>query len=203
VGELGELVITQPMPSMPLYLWNDPDGVRQQESYFEPWPGIWRHGDWITLGPDNSVVIHGRSDATLNRDGVRLGSSDFYGVVEALPEVAETLVVGVEQPGGGYYLPLFVVPAAGHELDEALIAKIKSELRTKRTPRHVPDEIIAAPAIPHTLTGKRLEVPVKRMLQGIPLEKAANLAAVDNPDVVRWYAEFAAAKLASKSGAEG
>ncbi len=203
VGDLGELVVTEPMPSMPLYLWNDPDGVRHQESYFEPWPGTWRHGDWITMEADHSVVISGRSDATLNRDGVRLGSSDFYGVVEALPEVAETLVVGVEQPGGGYYLPLFVVPAAGHEVDDALIDKIKSELRTKRTPRHVPDEIIAAPAIPHTLTGKRLEVPVKRMLQGIPLERAANLAAVDNPDVVRWYAEFAAAKLASKSAPEG
>jgi acetoacetyl-CoA synthetase len=198
IGELGELVVTEPMPSMPLHLWNDPDGVRYQESYFDPWPGVWRHGDWITMERDNSVVIHGRSDATLNRDGVRLGSSDFYGVVEALPEVAETLVVGVEQPGGGYYLPLFVVPAAGHEVDEALIDKIKAELRAKRTPRHVPDEIIAAPAIPHTLTGKRLEVPVKRMLQGIPLEKAANLAAVDNPEVVRWYAEFAAAKLASR-----
>ncbi len=198
VGDLGELVITEPMPSMPLYLWNDPDGVRYRESYFEPWPGVWRHGDWITVEADRSVIIHGRSDATLNRDGVRLGSSDFYGLLEAMPEIHETLVVGVEQAGGGYYLPLFVVPAPGHELDEALIAKIKTELRTKRTPRHVPDEIIAAPAVPHTLTGKRLEVPVKRMLQGMPLEKAANLAAVDNPDVVRWYAEFAAAKLAAR-----
>ena len=198
IGQVGELVITEPMPSMPLYLWKDPDGVRYRESYFEPWPGVWRHGDWITIEHDRSVVIHGRSDATLNRDGVRLGSSDFYGVLEAMPQVQETLVVGVEQPGGGYYLPLFVVPAPGYELDEELIAAIKTELRTKRTPRHVPDEIVAAPAIPHTLTGKRLEVPVKRMLQGVPLEKAANLAAVDNPDVVRWYAEFAAAKLAAR-----
>jgi acetoacetyl-CoA synthetase len=198
IGELGELVVTKPMPSMPLYLWNDTDGSRYRDSYFDPWPGVWRHGDWITVEADHSVVIHGRSDATLNRDGVRLGSSDFYGVVEAMPQVHETLVVGVEQPGGGYYLPLFVVPAPGYELDDDLINAIKTELRTKRTPRHVPDEIIAAPAIPHTLTGKRLEVPVKRMLQGMPLEKAANLAAVDDPDVVRWFAEFAAAKVAAQ-----
>jgi acetoacetyl-CoA synthetase len=198
LGEVGELVITEPMPSMPLYLWNDPEGVRYRESYFEPWPGVWRHGDWITVDADHSVVIHGRSDATLNRDGVRLGSSDFYGVLEAMPQIAETLVLGIEQPGGGYYLPLFVVPAPGYELDDELIAAIKNELRTKRTPRHVPDEIIAAPAIPHTLTGKRLEVPIKKMLQGTPLEKAANLAAVDNPDVVRWYADFAAKKLAAR-----
>ncbi|WP_019877143.1 acetoacetate--CoA ligase [Sporichthya polymorpha] len=195
-GEVGELVITRPMPSMPLHLWNDTDNARYLDSYFDPWPGVWRHGDWITLYEDNSVVIHGRSDATLNRDGVRLGSSDFYGVLEAMPQIQETLVLGVEQPGGGYYLPLFVVPAPGYELDDELIAAIRTELRTKRTPRHVPDEIIAAPAIPHTLTGKRLEVPIKRLLQGVPLEKAANLAAVDDPAVVRWFAEFARSRLA-------
>jgi acetoacetyl-CoA synthetase len=143
------------------------------------------------------VVIHGRSDATLNRQGVRLGSSDFYDVLESLPQIAETLVVGVDLPEGGYWLGLFVVPAPGHDLDEELRGLINSTLRSRLTPRHVPDEIVAAPAVPHTLTGKRLEVPVKKLMTGTPLEKAANLAAVDNPDAVRWYAEFAARRALS------
>jgi acetoacetyl-CoA synthetase len=191
VGEVGELVITEPMPSMPLYLWNDPDGARYRDSYFDTWPGVWRHGDWTTMHPDGSVVIHGRSDATLNRQGVRLGSSDFYDVLESLPQIAETLVVGIDLPEGGYWLGLFVVPVAGQEVDDDLRTLISTTLRTRLTPRHIPDEIVAAPAVPHTLTGKRLEVPVKKLMTGTPLEKAANLAAVDSPDAVRWYAEFA------------
>ena len=120
LDEVGELVITQPMPSMPVYLWNDPDGVRYCESYFDTWPGVWRHGDWVTMHSDGSITIHGRSDSTLNRQGVRLGSSDFYDVLEIMPEIAETLVIGVDLPEGGYWLGLFVVPAPGHELDDEL-----------------------------------------------------------------------------------
>ena len=192
VDRVGELVVTQPMPSMPVRLWNDPDAVRYTESYFDAWPGVWRHGDWVTMHSDGSVSIHGRSDSTLNRQGVRLGSSDFYDVLETLPEITETLVIGLELPDDGYWLGLFVVPAPGHELDDELKHKIVTTLRTRLTPRHVPDEILEAPAVPHTLTGKRLEVPIKKLLAGRPLEKAANVAAVDDPDALRWYARFAA-----------
>jgi acetoacetyl-CoA synthetase len=196
VGAVGDLVVTQPLPSMPVYLWNDPDGTRYAESYFDTWPGVWRHGDWVTMHADGSVTVHGRSDSTLNRDGVRLGSSDFYDVLDPLPEITETLVIGVELPGGGYWLGLFVVPASGHTLDDGLRQKITSTLRTRLTPRHVPDEIVQAPAVPHTLSGKRLEVPVKRLLAGRPLTEAAALAAVDDPDALRWYARFAADRAA-------
>ena len=192
VDALGDLVITQPMPSMPVFLWNDPDGTRYQESYFNTWPGVWRHGDWVTMHSDGSVSIHGRSDSTLNRQGVRLGSSDFYDVLETMPEISETLVIGVEQPDDGYWLGLFVVPAPGHVLDDELKRTIVTTLRTRLTPRHVPDEIVEAPAVPHTLSGKRLEVPIKKLLRGTPLEKAANSASVDDPDALRWYARFAA-----------
>lgn len=195
VDSVGDLVVTQPMPSMPVHLWNDPDAVRYTESYFETWPGVWRHGDWVTLYSDGSVSIHGRSDSTLNRQGVRLGSSDFYDVLETMPEITETLVVGVDQPDDGYWLGLFVVPAPGHALDENLKQRIVTTLRTRLTPRHVPDEIVEAPAVPHTLSGKRLEVPIKKLLTGRPLEKAANIASVDDPDALRWYARFAADRL--------
>ncbi|MDT7577930.1 MAG: acetoacetyl-CoA synthetase [Pseudonocardiales bacterium] len=202
VESVGDLVVTQPMPSMPVYLWNDPDAVRYGESYFDTWPGVWRHGDWVTMHADGSISIHGRSDSTLNRQGVRLGSSDFYDVLETLPEITETLVIGIDLPENsnehadrGYWLGLFVVPAPGHALDDALKQKIVTTLRTRLTPRHVPDEILEAPAVPHTLSGKRLEVPIKKLLTGKPLEKAANLASVDDPDALRWYARFAADRL--------
>lgn len=195
VDSVGDLVVTQPMPSMPVHLWNDTDAVRYTESYFETWPGVWRHGDWVTLYSDGSVSIHGRSDSTLNRQGVRLGSSDFYDVLETMPEITETLVVGVDLPDDGYWLGLFVVPAPGHALDENLKQRIITTLRTRLTPRHVPDEIVEAPAVPHTLSGKRLEVPIKKLLTGRPLEKAANIASVDDPDALRWYARFAADRL--------
>ena len=196
VEAVGDLVVTQPMPSMPVCLWNDPDAARYCESYFDPWPGVWRHGDWVTMHADGSVSIHGRSDSTLNRQGVRLGSSDFYDVLEAMPEIAEALVVGVEQPDDGYWLGLFVVPSPGHVLDEALRSTIATTLRTRLTPRHVPDEIIEAPAVPHTLSGKKLEVPIKKLLRGTPLEKAANAASVDDPDALRWYDRFASGRAA-------
>ena len=196
VEAVGDLVVTQPMPSMPVCLWNDPEARRYTESYFDTWPGVWRHGDWVTMHTDGSVTIHGRSDSTLNRQGVRLGSSDFYDVLEAMPEIAETLVIGVEQPDDGYWLGLFVVPAPGHALDDGLRGRIVTTLRTRLTPRHVPDEIVEAPAVPHTLSGKKLEVPIKKLLRGMPLEKAANPASVDDPEALRWYARFASARVA-------
>ena len=192
VDAVGDLVITQPMPSMPVYLWNDPDAVRYRESYFDTWPGVWRHGDWVVMHADGSVSIHGRSDSTLNRQGVRLGSSDFYDVLEPMPEIAEALVIGLELPDDGYWLGLFVVPAPGQAVDDALRQEIVRTLRTRLTARHVPDEIVEAPAVPHTLSGKKLEVPIKKLLAGRPLEKAANIASVDDPEALHWYARFAA-----------
>ncbi|MEU3356149.1 acetoacetate--CoA ligase [Streptomyces sp. NPDC037389] len=191
VDEVGELVVTNPMPSMPIHFWNDPDGHRYRESYFEMFPGVWRHGDWITLTSRGTVVIHGRSDSTLNRQGVRMGSADIYEAVERLPEIRESLVIGVEQPDGGYWMPLFVHLAPGATLDDTLLAKIKSTIREQLSPRHVPDEVIEVPAVPHTLTGKRIEVPVKRLLQGTPLEKAVNPGSVDNAELLGFYERLA------------
>jgi acetoacetyl-CoA synthetase len=197
VGRVGELVVTAPMPSMPLYFWNDPDGSRYRESYFEPWPGVWRHGDWVTQTERGTFVIHGRSDATLNRQGVRLGSAEFYEVVEALAEVKEVLVVGAELSGGDYHLAMFVVPAEGVPFGDGLRDAIRAAIRAQLTARHLPDAIVAAPGIPHTLTGKRLEVPVKRLLQGVPLERAVNIDTVDAPHLLAWYAEYGARLAAS------
>lgn len=191
VDEVGELVVTQPMPSMPVHFWNDPDGSRYHDSYFDMYPGVWRHGDWITLTSRNTVVIHGRSDSTLNRQGVRMGSADIYEAVERLPEIRESLVIGVEQPDGGYWMPLFVHLAEGAVLDDALRDRVKQTIRHSLSPRHVPDEIIEIPAVPHTLTGKRLEVPVKRLLQGTAMEKAVNPGSVDNAELLRFYEKIA------------
>jgi acetoacetyl-CoA synthetase len=191
IDEVGELVITAPLPSMPVRFWNDPDDQRYRESYFEMFPGVWRHGDWITITSRGTVIIHGRSDSTLNRQGVRMGSADIYEVVERLPEIRESLVIGVEQPDGGYWMPLFVQLAEGAVLDDALRDRLKRAIRSELSPRHVPDEVIAVPGIPHTLTGKRIEVPVKRLLQGTPLEKAVNPGSVDNIELLRVYVELA------------
>ncbi|MBW1602131.1 acetoacetate--CoA ligase [Streptomyces sp. JJ66] len=187
IGEVGELVVTAPMPSMPVRFWNDPDGTRYRDSYFEMYPGVWRHGDWITLTDRGSVIIHGRSDSTLNRQGVRMGSADIYEVVERLPQIRESLVIGVEEPGGGYWMPLFVHLAEGAALDGALRETVKRTLREQLSPRHVPDEIIEITAVPHTLTGKRLEVPVKRLLQGTPLDQCVNPGSVDDVELLRVY----------------
>ncbi|MFD9319119.1 acetoacetate--CoA ligase [Streptomyces sp. NPDC060053] len=188
IDQVGELVITRPMPSMPLYFWNDPDGSRYRDAYFGAYPGVWRHGDWITFTSHGSVIVHGRSDATLNRNGVRLGSADIHDIVERLPEITEVLVIGAEEPDGGYWMPLFVVLAPGVTLDDALRETIRDAIRTGASPRHVPDEILAVPAIPHTKTGKKLEVPVKRLLQGAPVEQVLNPSAVDNPDLIAYFA---------------
>lgn len=198
VDEVGEMVVTNPMPSMPVRFWNDPDGTRYRDSYFEMFPGAWRHGDWITLTSRGTVVIHGRSDSTLNRQGVRMGSADIYEVVERLPEIRESLVIGIEEPDGGYWMPLFVRLADGADLDDALRDRVAAAIRAELSPRHVPDEIIAVPGVPHTLTGKRIEVPVKRLLQGAALDKAVNPGSVDDLDVLRFYERLGAERAAGR-----
>ncbi|MBA2395755.1 MAG: acetoacetate--CoA ligase [Ktedonobacteraceae bacterium] len=191
IDEVGELVITQPMPSMPLYFWNDPTGQRYTESYFSMYPGVWRHGDWIKITPHGSAIIYGRSDSTINRMGIRMGSSEIYRVVEGIPEILDSLIIGVEQPGGRYYMPLFVVLRADIELDDALKAKIKSMLRIHISPHHVPDEIIQVSDVPRTLSGKKLEVPIKKLFMGVPLEKAVSIDALSNPQALQFYDELA------------
>ncbi|MCM2429885.1 acetoacetate--CoA ligase [Streptomyces sp. RKAG337] len=191
IDEVGELVVTNPMPSMPVRFWNDPGDARYRESYFEMFPGVWRHGDWITITSRGTVIIHGRSDSTLNRQGVRMGSADIYEAVERLPEIRESLVIGVELPDGGYWMPLFVHLTQGAALDDALRGRIKDVIRAELSPRHVPDEVIAVPAVPHTLTGKRLEVPVKRLMQGAALDRTVNPGSVDDIEVLRFYERLA------------
>ncbi|MBF6355588.1 acetoacetate--CoA ligase [Nocardia higoensis] len=187
-GEVGELVVTAPMPSMPVSFWRDEDGNRYHDAYFDMFPGVWRHGDWITRTDHGSIVVHGRSDSTLNRHGIRMGSADIYQAVESLPEITEALVIGVEQPDGGYWMPLFVVLAPGAELNAELIGRLQQVIRTEVSPRHVPDEILLAPGIPHTRTGKKLEVPIKKLLQGADTTRVVERSAVDAPDLLDWYA---------------
>jgi acetoacetyl-CoA synthetase len=189
-GEVGELVITKPMPSMPVAFWNDADGSRYRSAYFEMFPGVWRHGDWITITDHGSVIVHGRSDSTLNRHGIRMGSADIYQAVERLPEIAEALVIGAEQPDGGYWMPLFVVLADDAELTDELRDRIKHTIRDEVSPRHVPDEIIVAPGVPHTRTGKKLEVPIKKLFQGADPAKVVEKSAVDDPALLDWYANL-------------
>jgi acetoacetyl-CoA synthetase len=192
IGEVGELVITAPMPSMPVGFWNDPSGERYREAYFDIYPGIWRHGDWITISDRGSCVITGRSDATLNRGGVRLGTSEFYSVVEGLDEVVDSLVVHLEDAEGGPgELLLFVVLAEGLSLDDAIRSRIGRELRTSLSPRHVPDQIYQVRAVPRTLSAKKLEVPVKRILTGTPVESAAAKGALANPESLAAFASLA------------
>jgi acetoacetyl-CoA synthetase len=182
VGELGELVITKPMPSMPVALWDDPDGERYRSAYFDRYPGVWRQGDWIRFTERGSCVLTGRSDATLNRGGVRLGTGEFYALVEELAEVADALVVHLEDSSGGVgELLLFVVPAPGAVIDASARARIAASLGRELSPRHVPDEIVSVPAIPRTLTGKKLEVPVKRILQGEPPDTVASRQSLADP----------------------
>ncbi len=187
IGKVGELVITQPMPSMPVGFWNDPDGVRYRASYFDTYPGVWRHGDWIELLPDGGCVIYGRSDATLNRGGVRMGTSEFYRVVEGFDEVADSLVVDTGRLGAEGRLILYVVPAAGGELNDDLAGRIRAALRAQLSPRHVPDEIHQVPGIPRTLSGKKLEVPVRKILLGTAPERAVDPNALANPEVLTHF----------------
>lgn len=192
IDEVGELVIIEPMPSMPLYLWNDHENRRYIESYFDMYPGKWRHGDWIKITPRGSAVILGRSDSTINRLGVRMGSSEIYAAMEELPEVVDSLVIGYTPPSElEYFMPLFVVLKEGVKLDDALKTKIKQKIRSALSPRHVPDEIYAIPEVPCTLNGKKLEVPVKKILSGIALEKAVNLDSMLNPQSIDYFIDLA------------
>lgn len=200
VEQEGELVVTRPLPSMPLHFLDDPDGSRYRDSYFDTYPGVWRHGDWITVHADRSVSISGRSDSTLNRMGVRMGSAEIYAVVEQLPEVADSLVVGVDRPDGTYLMPLFVVPAEGARVDEDLAARIKAALRSQLSPRHVPDEVVEVRAVPRTLTGKKLEVPVKRVLQGADPAAVAAPGAVSDHDMLAWFAQWGARRPGPAGG---
>ena len=198
VGRQGELVITAPMPSMPVGLWGDEDGSRLRAAYFEPWPGVWRHGDWLTITEHGSCVITGRSDATLNRGGVRVGTAELYGVVESLPGIADSLVVHLEDPGGGAgELLLFVVVRDGVPLDDGLRARIAAALRTGLSPRHVPDSVMAVTTIPRTLSGKKLEVPVKRILLGMPPEAAASRDALADPRSLEPFEQLAAGRASA------
>jgi len=186
VGEVGELVITQPLPSMPLYFWNDPDGARLREAYFEMYPGVWRHGDWIEITPRGSAVIYGRSDSTINRGGVRMGTSEIYRAVLALDEIVDALVVDVEG-----WMGLFVVLREGVALDDDLRARIARRVREDCSPRHVPDDVLAVAELPRTLSGKVLEIPVKRILSGVAPERAASRDSLANPAALDWFVAFA------------
>jgi acetoacetyl-CoA synthetase len=177
------------MPSMPVRFWNDPTGERYRAAYFADYPGVWRHGDWITITDRGSCIISGRSDATLNRGGVRIGTAEFYAVVEAIPEVADSLVVHVDDETDR--LLLFVVMHDGANLDDGLRSRIVAELRRALSPRHVPDEIHAVPAIPRTLSGKKLEVPVKRILTGTPPDEAAARGSLADPTSLDAFVELA------------
>jgi acetoacetyl-CoA synthetase len=200
VGELGELVITAPMPSMPVGFWGDTDGSRYRAAYFDAFPGVWRHGDWITITERGSCVITGRSDATLNRGGVRLGTAEFYSAVEDLEEVVDSLVIHLEDPAGGMgELLLFVVLAPGLTLDEELRGRIAGRLRSSLSPRHVPDAIYQVSAVPRTLSGKKLEVPVKRILTGTPAEVAASRGALADPGALDVFEDLAARRRTTSS----
>ena len=183
-GQVGELVITEPLPSMPLFFWADEDGERYRESYFDHWPGVWRHGDWIEFDEDGSSVIYGRSDSTLNRGGVRMGTSEFYRAAAELPEIEDCVIVDTGNLDREGKLWLFVVLQGGVSLDEALADRIRRHLRTRLSPRHGPDEIRAIPEVPTTLSGKKLEVPIKRILAGEPVERAVNVGTLKNPESI-------------------
>jgi len=191
VDEVGELVITEPMPSMPLYLWGDDDGSRYRASYFDVYPGVWRHGDWIEITSRGTAVIYGRSDSTINRQGVRMGTSEIYRAVQGIPEITDALVVDIPKPGTEGWMPLFVVLADGETLDDELTGEIKRRIRELCSPRHVPDAVYEIAEVPRTLSGKVLEVPVKRILTGTPPEQAASRDSLANPRSLDYFVELA------------
>jgi acetoacetyl-CoA synthetase len=194
VEEVGELVILKPLPSMPLFFWGDRDFARYQESYFDTWPGIWRHGDRVRFNAHGGGFVLGRSDATLNRYGVRIGSAEIYRTMEGIKGVADSLILCIEDGKGGFWMPLFVQMAKGVVLDAAKRAEIVQRLKLERSPRHVPDEIIEVPEIPLTLTGKKMEVPVRKLMLGVDPDKAASRDATRNPAALDWFAALAAAR---------
>ena len=188
--EVGEMVVTKPMPCMPVYFWNDENFERYASSYFEMYPGVWRHGDWVKITSDGGVVILGRSDTTLNRQGVRIGTAEIYRAVDKISEVRDSLIVNIELPHGGDYMPLFVVMQDGKELTEEIINRIKQQLKSECSPRHVPDKIILTPDIPYTISGKKMEAPVKRILMGNSVEQAANRGAMRNPESLDFFRDW-------------
>ncbi len=199
IDEVGELVCTKPMPSMPLYFWGDAGNRRYHDSYFDMYPGVWRHGDWIRITPRGGAIIYGRSDATINRHGIRMGTAELYRAVEALPEVLDSLVVDLEYLGRESYMPLFVVLREGRVLDAALSASIKQSIRQALSARHVPNDVFQVSAIPRTLSGKKMELPVKKLLLGTPAADVFKLDAMANADCVAWFAEFALKRARSTS----
>ncbi len=196
---VGELVITEPMPSMPIYFWNDPENKRYRESYFEAFPGVWRHGDWVKITPSGGVVIYGRSDATINRMGIRMGTSEIYRVVEDAPEILDSLVVDLEYLGRPSYMPLFVVLTPGSVLDDALKGKINDRIRASLSARYVPNDIFVITEVPRTLSGKKLELPVKRILLGASAERVANPDSMSNPHTIAYFVAFAERMQASEA----
>jgi acetoacetyl-CoA synthetase len=191
LNEVGEMVITKPMPSMPVYFWNDPEFKRYRESYFEMFPGTWRHGDWIKVTERKGIIIYGRSDATLNRGGVRIGTSEIYRAVDKIDGVKDSLIICVEKDGGNFWMPLFVVMQDGVNLTEDVKSQINNVLRREYSPRHVPDEIIAVPDIPYTISGKKTETPVKKVLMGKHPDEVVNSGSLRNPDSIKFFAALA------------
>jgi len=190
-GEVGEMVVKKPMPSMPVFFWNDPDGSQYKNSYFEHYPGVWRHGDWLRILSDGSLQILGRSDATLNRQGVRIGTAEIYRALDQLPQIRDSLIVNIEYPDGSDWMPLFVTLQEGVELDEVLVKSIKQILRQAYSPRHVPDEVVPVPDIPYTISGKKMETPVKKILQHKSLDKAYNRDSMKNPESMDFFKIYA------------
>ncbi|MCB0636542.1 MAG: acetoacetate--CoA ligase [Lewinella sp.] len=189
-GELGEMVIEKPMPSMPIFFWNDAGGKRYHASYFADFPGKWRHGDWIELYEDGSLIIQGRSDATLNRKGIRIGTAEIYSVLDGIAGLQDSLIINLEKEDGEDFMPLFVVLAEGQSLDEPLRQTINEALRSQCSPRHVPDAIYAVPDIPYTLSGKKMEVPVKKILLGMDISRSLNQDALRNPEALDYFLDF-------------
>ena len=199
IDEVGELVCTQPIPSMPLYFWGDEGNARYLSSYFDTYPGVWRHGDWLKITPAGGCIIYGRSDATINRHGLRMGTSELYSAVEALPEVLDSMVVDLEYLGRESYMPLFVVLRPGVSLDQAMKARINGAIKTALSPRFVPNEIFQVAEIPRTLSGKKQELPIKKLLLGQPLEKVVNKDAMANPGCLDWYVALAENRRSSRA----
>lgn len=190
LNEEGEMVITQPMPSMPIYFWNDPEYKRYKESYFEMYENIWRHGDWIKITPQHGIIIYGRSDATLNRGGIRIGTSEIYRALDGVKELRDCLIICIEKEGGEFWMPLFVQLAIGISLTADLKNKINSTIRQAYSPRHVPDEIIEVPDIPYTISGKKTETPVKKVLMGKDPKKVVNIGALRNPESIEFFVKL-------------
>jgi len=191
VDDVGEMVITAPMPSMPIYFWNDPDFKRYRESYFETFTGVWRHGDWIEITPHDGVIIYGRSDATLNRGGVRIGTSEIYRAVDKIPEIKDSLIICLEKNDGNFWMPLFVTMKENHELTDDVRKKINATIRADYSPRHVPDEIVVVPDLPYTISGKKTETPVKKILQGKNPSDIINTGSLRNPESMTFFVELA------------